>query len=144
MLGVLIEPLAKWQRIHMTPPHGPCLVCPPSSPLDVEMTSEVPTPPLVGTNNDVVEALRVESAKCKLDDGWELELIQMKHTNEVIGWRPGLKSWLILWATPMYVMRNRALMDELDKLRSPWEQWCNHQLLFTYGCLWISCIMRGF
>jgi hypothetical protein len=40
----------------MTLPHGPCLVCPPSGRVNVEMTLEVPTPPLVVADNDVLEA----------------------------------------------------------------------------------------
>ena len=40
----------------MTPPPGPCLVCPESLPIDMEMTLEVPTPPLVVVHNDVVGA----------------------------------------------------------------------------------------
>lgn len=44
----------------MTPPHAPRLVGPPISLVDVEMKLEVPTPSLVVTENDVVEALRVE------------------------------------------------------------------------------------
>lgn len=63
----------------MTPPHGPCLVCPPSSPVDVEVTST----PVVVTINDVVEALRVKLAKCKLDHKWELELVRKEDVNEV-------------------------------------------------------------
>ena len=57
VLGVPIEPLAKQQRIHMTPPLGPCLVCPPPSLVDVEMKSKVPTPPLVVVDNNVAVAI---------------------------------------------------------------------------------------
>lgn len=83
MLGVPIEPLAMRQRIQMTSPHGPLLVCSPSLLIDMEMTLEVPTPPLVVADNDMVEALRAELAKCKLDHKWELELVYMEHTNDV-------------------------------------------------------------
>ena len=79
-LGAPVEPLARLQRIHMTPPQGPCMVCPPSSLIDVDMTAEVPTPPLVVADNDMVKALRVES-----DHKRELDLVRMEHTNEVQG-----------------------------------------------------------
>lgn len=41
------------------------MVCPTSWPVNVETTSEVPTTPLVVADNNMVEALRVELAKCK-------------------------------------------------------------------------------
>ena len=49
----------------MTPPYESQLICPRSLPVDVEMTLEVPTPPLVVADNDVMEALRAELAKRK-------------------------------------------------------------------------------
>jgi hypothetical protein len=66
----------------MTPPYGLHLVCPLALLVNVEMTSEVPTPPLAIVDNDVVEALRFELAKCKLDHNgnrsWSAWNTQMK------------------------------------------------------------------
>ena len=50
-LGAHFELPIKQQRIHMTPPQGPHLVCPPFLLVDVERTSVVPTISLVVTNN---------------------------------------------------------------------------------------------
>lgn len=83
MLGVPVEPPAMQRRIHMTPPHGLRLICPLSLLINVEMTLEVPTPPLVVADNNMVEALRAELAKCKVDHEWELKLVCMEHVNEV-------------------------------------------------------------
>ena len=74
----------------MTPPHGPHLVYPPFPTFDVEMTSEVPTPPLIIVDNDVVEALKVELAKCKSNRERELELVHMEHVNKVQGLPTGM------------------------------------------------------
>jgi hypothetical protein len=68
MLMVSIEPYAKQQKIHMTPPNGTRLVCPSFFPVDVKITSEVPKPSLVVIDNDLVEALRVELVRCKLNN----------------------------------------------------------------------------
>lgn len=76
--------------MHMTPPNGPCLVCPPSSPFHVEMTLKVSTPPLIVVENDLVKALRADLAKCKLDHKRELELVHMENVNEV----HRLKAWI--------------------------------------------------
>lgn len=87
VIGVPVEPPTRRQRIHLTPPSDTRLVCPPSSPVDVDMTSEEPTPQLLVEGNDVVEALRAELAKCKLDHERELELLRLEHANEVQGLR---------------------------------------------------------
>ena len=57
VLGERIKPPSMQQGIHMTSLHGHCLVCLLSLLVDVEMTLEVPTPPLVVANDDMVEAL---------------------------------------------------------------------------------------
>jgi hypothetical protein len=43
--------------------------------VDVEMTLEVPTPPLVVVDNDVVEVVTAELMNCKSDHEQELELV---------------------------------------------------------------------
>ena len=45
----------------------------------------MPTPPLVVADNDVVETLRAELAKCKLDHEQELEMVRRAHAKEVQG-----------------------------------------------------------
>lgn len=90
-----MEPLATRQRIHKVPSHGPLLVCPPSPPIDVEMILEVPTPTLVVVDNDMVEMLRVEFAKCKSDHEQELELVCMEHPNKVQGLRARIENLTI-------------------------------------------------
>ena len=57
VLGKHIKPPTMRQGIHMTLPHEPCLVCPLSLLVDVEMTLEVPSPPLVVVDDDMVEVL---------------------------------------------------------------------------------------
>ena len=91
VLGVLIEPPPRQQRIHMITPHESHLVFPLSLPLDVEMALVVPTPPLAIADNDVVEALRVEMAKTKSYHKRELELVHLEHANEVQGLRAQLR-----------------------------------------------------
>jgi len=83
--GLPVEPPSRRQRVHMTPHHEPWLVCPPSSPVDTEMVPAEPTPPLVVADNDVVEALRAELAKCKLDHERGLEMVRREHGREVEG-----------------------------------------------------------
>jgi hypothetical protein len=56
LLGVHTKPTMR-QGIYMTSSHGPRLVCSLFLPVDVEMTLEVPTPPLVVANDDIVEML---------------------------------------------------------------------------------------
>lgn len=48
------------------------------------------------------------------------------------------KNWLLeddyidmVTTTLMYAMHKRELMGKLKKLRSPWKQWYDHELLFT-------------
>ena len=67
-----------------------------STPVDVEMTSEAPTPPLVVDDNDMVEALRVELAKCKSEHERESELVHMEHVNKVQGLRARIQELTIL------------------------------------------------
>ena len=69
----------------MTPPGEPLFVCPPSSPVDVDMVSAFPLPSLQVVDNDVVEALRAELAKCKLDHEREMESVRREHAREVHG-----------------------------------------------------------
>src|SRR5665213_3516984 len=83
--GLPVEPPSRRQRVHMTPHHEPWLVCPPSSPVDTGMVPAEPTPPLVVADNDVVEALRAELAKCKLDHERGLEMVRREHGREVEG-----------------------------------------------------------
>lgn len=54
VLGLPIAPPTKQQRIQMTPPHGPQLVCPSFLLVGVEIASKDPPPQLVVANNDVV------------------------------------------------------------------------------------------
>ena len=70
---------------------------------------KVPTPPLVVADNDVVEALRVELAKCKLDHKRDLELVHIEHANEV----HGLKAWI-------EVLTNLARVNSEQQGLSTW------------------------
>lgn len=65
----------------MTPPQETFFVCPTSLPIDVNMDYVIPLPQLQVVDNEVVEALRAELAKCKFDHEWEMESIpyNMQH-----------------------------------------------------------------
>ena len=78
--------------------------------------STVFTPPLVVADNDVVEALRVELAKCKSNHEQEMELVHLEHTNKVkrLKARPGLRSWPFLQG---YTMHSKAYQPR-TKLRA--------------------------
>src|SRR5665213_1517203 len=85
VIGMPVEPPSRRQRVDMSHMSTNQLVPPPSSPVDVDMAMDGPPPQLEVAHNDVVEALRSELAKCKLDHERELEFVRREHSNEVAG-----------------------------------------------------------
>jgi hypothetical protein len=53
----------------------------------MEVTLEVPTPPLVVVSNGMVESLKAELAKCQLDHIQTLEPVYLEHAYKTQGLR---------------------------------------------------------
>lgn len=92
-----INVLHKCLQLHIRTPHGPVLVCPPSSLVNEEVTSKVSIAQVLAIDHDMVEALRAELAKLKSDHELGLEYVILQYTNNMWDLKEKFRIWLNLW-----------------------------------------------